>query len=65
MEMTHYATREDLAQLETRVVERIGSLSRLGRTCGIGTGAASEHWRDVWASSQHAAVGGHGPGILG
>ena len=30
MEMSHYATREDLAQLETRVVERIGALeSRL------------------------------------
>ena len=30
--MTHYATREDLAQLETRVVERIGALeSRLVR----------------------------------
>ena len=32
MEVSHYATREDLAQLETRVVERIVALeSRLER----------------------------------
>ena len=47
MEMTHYATREDLAQLETRVVERIGALeSRLVRDMRESEQrAASREWR--------------------
>ena len=45
--MTHYATREDLAQLETRVVERIGALeSRLVRDMRESEQrAASREWR--------------------
>ncbi len=47
MEMSHYATREDLAQLETRVVERIGALeSRLVRDMReTEQRAASREWR--------------------
>ena len=47
MEMSHYATREDLAQLETRVVERIGALeSRLVRDMRESEQrAASREWR--------------------
>ncbi len=47
MELTHYATREDLAQLETRVVERIGALeSRLVRDMRESEQrAASREWR--------------------
>ena len=47
MEMTHYATREDLAQLETRVVERIGALEgRLVRDMRESEHrAANREWR--------------------
>ena len=47
MGMTHYATREDLAQLETGVVERIGALeSRLVRDMRESEQrAASREWR--------------------
>ena len=45
--MNHYATREDLAQLGTRVVERIGALeSRLVRDMSESERrAASREWR--------------------
>ena len=47
MEMNHYATREDLTQLETRVVERIGALeSRLVRDMRESEQrVASREWR--------------------
>ena len=47
MEMSHYATREDLTQLETRVVERIGALeSRLVRDMRESEQrVASREWR--------------------
>ncbi len=58
MEMTHYATREDLAQLETRVVERIGSLeSRLVRDMRESEQrAASREWRILGIVVSIAAV---------
>ena len=58
MEMTHYATREDLAQLETRVVERIGSLeSRLVRDMRESEQrAASREWRILGTVVSIAAV---------
>ena len=56
--MTHYATREDLAQLETRVVERIGSLeSRLVRGMRESEQrAASREWRILGIVVSIAAV---------
>ncbi len=58
MELTHYATREDLAQLETRVVERIGSLeSRLVRDMRESEQrAASREWRILGIVVSIAAV---------
>ena len=58
MEITHYATREDLAQLETRVVERIGSLeSRLVRDMRESEQrAASREWRILGIVVSIAAV---------
>ncbi len=59
MEMSHYATREDLAQLETRVVERIGALeSRLVRDMRKSEQrAASREWRILGIVVSIAAVG--------
>ena len=58
MEMTHYATREDLAQLETRVVERITALeSRLVRDMRESEQrAASREWRILGLVVSIAAV---------
>ena len=58
MEMSHYATREDLAQLETRVVERIGALeSRLVRDMRESEQrAASREWRILGIVVSIAAV---------
>ncbi len=58
MEMTHYATREDLAQLETRVVERIGALERrLVRDMRESEQrAASREWRILGIVVSTAAV---------
>lgn len=58
MEMTHYATREDLVQLETRVVERIGALeSRLVRDMRESEQrAASREWRILGIVVSIAAV---------
>ena len=58
MEMAHYATREDLAQLETRVVKRIGALeTRL--VCDMRQSehrAASREWRILGIMVSIAAV---------
>ena len=56
--MTHYATREDLTQLGTRVVERIGALeSRLVRDmCESEQRAASREWRILGIVVSIAAV---------
>ena len=58
MEMAHYATREDLAQLETRVVERIGALeTRLVRDMRESEHrAASREWRILGIVVSIAAV---------
>ena len=56
--MTHYATREDLTQLETRLVERIGAMeSRLMRDMrGSEQRAASREWRILGIVVSIAAV---------
>ena len=58
MEMVHHATREDLARLETRVVERIGVLeSRLVRDMRESEHrAASREWRILGIFAIVAAV---------
>ena len=58
MEMTHYATREDLAQLGTRVVERISALEgRLVRDMRESEQrAASREWRILGIVVSIAAV---------
>ena len=58
MEVSHYATREDLAQLETRVVERIVALeSRLEREMRESKQrAASREWRILGIVVSIAAV---------
>ena len=58
LEVSHYATREDLAQLETRVVERIVALeSRLEREMRESKQrAASREWRILGIVVSIAAV---------